>query len=77
MWKLIHLSLFDLNDSVSDWDDDFIVGNRSGEYACAAYVTFRDAYALETAVLLSVSCWLLLSENASWVENLLFEPTLT
>ncbi|KAL6143442.1 hypothetical protein ACLB2K_054137 [Fragaria x ananassa] len=28
---------------------------RSGEYACAAYVTFRDAYALETAVLLSGS----------------------
>ncbi|XP_062106670.1 binding partner of ACD11 1 isoform X1 [Humulus lupulus] len=26
---------------------------RSGEYACTAYVTFRDAYALETAVLLS------------------------
>lgn len=26
---------------------------RSGEYACSAYVTFRDAYALETAVLLS------------------------
>lgn len=26
---------------------------RHGEYACTAYVTFRDAYALETAVLLS------------------------
>ncbi|KAJ8441433.1 hypothetical protein Cgig2_023619 [Carnegiea gigantea] len=26
---------------------------RSGEYGCTAYVTFRDAYALETAVLLS------------------------
>eukprot|EP00257_Ricinus_communis_P015746 XP_015573716.1 binding partner of ACD11 1 isoform X1 [Ricinus communis] len=26
---------------------------RSGEYACTAYVTFRDAYALETAILLS------------------------
>jgi RNA recognition motif-containing protein len=26
---------------------------RSGEYACTAYVTFKDAYALETAVLLS------------------------
>ena len=28
---------------------------RSGEYACTAYVTFRDAYALETALLLNVS----------------------
>lgn len=28
---------------------------RSGEYACTAYVTFKDAYALETAVMLSVS----------------------
>ncbi|KAH9619134.1 hypothetical protein KSS87_019808 [Heliosperma pusillum] len=26
---------------------------RSGEYGCTAYVTFKDAYALETAVLLS------------------------
>ncbi|CAN0857691.1 Binding partner of ACD11 1 [Linum grandiflorum] len=26
---------------------------RSGEYACTAYVTFRDAYSIETAVLLS------------------------
>ncbi|KAL8196483.1 hypothetical protein R6Q57_024778 [Mikania cordata] len=26
---------------------------RAGEYACTAYVTFKDAYALETAVLLS------------------------
>ncbi|XP_022134513.1 binding partner of ACD11 1 [Momordica charantia] len=26
---------------------------RSGEYACTAYVTFRDAFALETAILLS------------------------
>ncbi|CAI9297131.1 unnamed protein product [Lactuca saligna] len=26
---------------------------RGGEYACTAYVTFKDAYALETAVLLS------------------------
>lgn len=26
---------------------------RSGEYACTAYVTFKDAYALETAILLS------------------------
>lgn len=26
---------------------------RSGEYGCTAYVTFRDAYALETAVLLT------------------------
>ncbi|KAF9626091.1 hypothetical protein IFM89_030759 [Coptis chinensis] len=26
---------------------------RSGEYACTAYVTFKDAYALENAVLLS------------------------
>ncbi|KAK8631565.1 hypothetical protein V6N13_028348 [Hibiscus sabdariffa] len=26
---------------------------RSGEYACTAYVTFKDAYSLETAVLLS------------------------
>ncbi|EXC20607.1 Protein vip1 [Morus notabilis] len=26
---------------------------RSGEYACTAYVTFRDAYAFETAVLLT------------------------
>uniref|UniRef100_A0A5B7BQH8 RRM domain-containing protein n=1 Tax=Davidia involucrata TaxID=16924 RepID=A0A5B7BQH8_DAVIN len=26
---------------------------RAGEYACTAYVTFRDAFALETAVLLS------------------------
>ncbi|THG00568.1 binding partner of ACD11 1-like isoform X3 [Camellia sinensis] len=40
---------------------------RSGEYSCTAYVTFKDAYALETAVLLSgakiadqhvcISCW--------------------
>ena len=29
--------------------------NRSGEYSRNAYVTFKDAYALETAVLLSVS----------------------
>ncbi|CAI0453353.1 unnamed protein product [Linum tenue] len=28
---------------------------RSGEYACTAYVTFRDAYALETAILLSAT----------------------
>ncbi|XP_019461834.1 PREDICTED: binding partner of ACD11 1-like isoform X2 [Lupinus angustifolius] len=28
---------------------------RSGEYACTAYVTFRDAYALETALLLNGS----------------------
>lgn len=28
---------------------------RSGEYARTAYVTFKDAYALETAILLSVS----------------------
>lgn len=33
----------------------FSIANRSGEYACTAYVTFRDAYALQTAVLLSVS----------------------
>ncbi|XP_057961441.1 binding partner of ACD11 1-like isoform X2 [Malania oleifera] len=26
---------------------------RAGEYACSAYVTFKDAYALETAILLS------------------------
>ncbi|GFY88435.1 RNA-binding (RRM/RBD/RNP motifs) family protein [Actinidia rufa] len=26
---------------------------RAGEYACSAYVTFKEAYALETAVLLS------------------------
>ncbi|KAK9272976.1 hypothetical protein L1049_003356 [Liquidambar formosana] len=26
---------------------------RSGEYTCTAYVTFKDAYALETAILLS------------------------
>ncbi|XP_022952460.1 binding partner of ACD11 1-like isoform X1 [Cucurbita moschata] len=26
---------------------------RSGDYACTAYVTFRDAFALETAILLS------------------------
>lgn len=30
-----------------------ILKNRSGEYACTAYVTFKDAYALETAILLS------------------------
>lgn len=29
--------------------------SRSGEYARTAYVTFKDAYALETALLLSVS----------------------
>lgn len=29
--------------------------NRSGDYACTAYVTFKDAYSQETAVLLSVS----------------------
>ena len=28
---------------------------RAGEDACTAYVTFKDAYSLETAVLLSVS----------------------
>ncbi|XP_039011261.1 binding partner of ACD11 1-like isoform X1 [Hibiscus syriacus] len=28
---------------------------RCGEYACTAYVTFKDPYSLETAVLLSVS----------------------
>ena len=33
--------------------------NRSGECARTAYVTFRDFYALETAVLLSVSFCLL------------------
>lgn len=31
------------------------VRNRCGESACTAYVTFKDAHALETAVLLSVS----------------------
>ncbi|XVE68098.1 hypothetical protein DITRI_Ditri09bG0042000 [Diplodiscus trichospermus] len=31
----------------------FFTENRSGEYACTAYVTFKDAYSLETAVLLS------------------------
>ena len=29
--------------------------NRSGEDACTAYVTFKDAYSQETACLLSVS----------------------
>lgn len=29
---------------------------RSGEYGCTAYVTFKGAYGLETAILLSVSC---------------------
>lgn len=33
-----------------------LLKNRAGECACTAYVTFKDAYALETAVLLSVSC---------------------
>ncbi|EXB63852.1 hypothetical protein L484_021125 [Morus notabilis] len=28
---------------------------RSGEYACTAYVTFKDAYSQETACLLSVN----------------------
>ncbi|CAN1845096.1 Binding partner of ACD11 1 [Linum perenne] len=32
---------------------EIISGSRSGEYACTAYVTFRDAYAIETAILLS------------------------
>lgn len=30
---------------------------RSGEYGGTAYVTFSDVYTLETAVLLSVSCF--------------------
>jgi hypothetical protein len=29
---------------------------RSGEYGATAYVTFKERFALETAVLLSVSC---------------------
>lgn len=37
------------------WGLNFFVKNRNGEDTCSAYVTFKDAYALETAVLLSVS----------------------
>ncbi|GFZ06812.1 RNA-binding (RRM/RBD/RNP motifs) family protein [Actinidia rufa] len=33
--------------------DHFKFFKRAGEYACSAYVTFKEAYALETAVLLS------------------------
>jgi hypothetical protein len=33
----------------------FLGKNRSGEFACTAYVTFKDAYSQETACLLSVS----------------------
>lgn len=40
---------------MSDWITALY---RSGEYACTAYVTFKDAYALETAVLLSVSFYI-------------------
>lgn len=29
--------------------------DRSGDFACTAYVTFKDAYSQETACLLSVS----------------------
>jgi hypothetical protein len=35
----------------------FVIKIRSGESACTAYVTFKDAYSLGTAVLLSVSCF--------------------
>lgn len=37
------------------------VVSRSGDYASTAYVTFKEAHALETAVLLSVSFGSLLS----------------
>ena len=41
---------------VYDYPFFFFLGkNRSGEFACTAYVTFKDAYSQETACLLSVS----------------------
>lgn len=40
----------------SAWFEDFLFReNRSGEDACTAYVSFKDAYSQETACLLSVS----------------------
>uniref|UniRef100_A0A7N1A533 RRM domain-containing protein n=1 Tax=Kalanchoe fedtschenkoi TaxID=63787 RepID=A0A7N1A533_KALFE len=32
---------------------------RHGDLGCTAYVTFKDPYALETALFLNVSSWLL------------------
>ncbi|CAN1248634.1 hypothetical protein LINPERPRIM_LOCUS6811 [Linum perenne] len=46
---------------------EIISGSRSGEYACTAYVTFRDAYAIETAILLSVSCYMHLRYVTLWL----------
>lgn len=40
----------------SIWIIAFLSWHRSGENAPTAYVTYRDAYALETALLLNVSC---------------------
>lgn len=49
-----------------------LLKNRSGECACTAYVTFKDAYALETAVLLSVS-FFANSLGRKWVLNIFVE----
>lgn len=51
----------------------FVVGNRSGEYACTAYVTFKDAFALQTAILLSVSWWSLYPANASRMKKFVIQ----
>lgn len=42
---------------------------RSGDYACTAYVTFKDAYAQETACLLSVSIYQTCVQNTCYVET--------
>lgn len=41
----------------------FFAWNRSGDYACTAYVTFKDAYSQDTACLLSVSVYLTRAQN--------------
>lgn len=57
---------------LSDWENAFVIDNRSGEYASTAYVTFRDAFALQTAILLSVSCQSLSPDNAFRVAKVAF-----
>ena len=37
------------------YESHIVSGHRSGNEACTAYVTFKDAYSQETACLLSVS----------------------
>lgn len=41
---------------------------RSGEYGATAYVTFKERFALETAVLLSVSCLLLTTMSSAEIK---------